>query len=143
MRTIKFRAWQSNDGAIGGRMNYDVLKNNTLSQIENWDWELMQFTGLLDKNSKEIYEGDIVMYEDTESEYVDVGVGEVKVAETTVNSFAEIKFEKGCFGLQIKEGELFKYSKGFQTFQWWESEMGEEPSVEIIGNIYQDKDLLE
>ena len=73
MRPIKFRAWYE------GKMFYDVQKAyDTLSgrvvdcegkDIE-YDWqnfghvlqdaEVMQFTGLHDKNGKEIWEGDIV-----------------------------------------------------------------------------------
>lgn len=60
MREIKFRAWQDNDGAVGSRMNYDVLKDSTLSQVESWGWKLMQFTGLKDKNGEEVFEGDIL-----------------------------------------------------------------------------------
>ena len=57
MREIKFRAW---DGEHMNDMNY--LANWHLGMINPND-ELplfMQFTGLHDKNGKEIYEGDII-----------------------------------------------------------------------------------
>ena len=52
MRTIKFRAWDKKSDA----MIYNPLGFPELYPTN----ELMQYTGLLDKNGKEIYEGDIL-----------------------------------------------------------------------------------
>jgi len=72
MREIKFRGW---DKSIK-KMIYPKLWDNSMpSNWQHW-YELMQFTGLKDKNEKEIYEGDIVRCE--------YGIGQVV-------------FNAGCF----------------------------------------------
>jgi len=56
MREIKFRAWDENlkEMRTQESMGYQVW------EILEWSSIVMQFTGLLDKQAKEIYEGDIV-----------------------------------------------------------------------------------
>ena len=59
-RVIKFRAWGNNSKEM---MTWDKLRPNlslAFEQANRGALELMQFTGLYDKNGKEIYEGDVV-----------------------------------------------------------------------------------
>ena len=73
MRDIKFRAWDKKKKIwIPGAYGFHILGESMLIGGLFQDYKLldlnniilMQFTGIKDKNGKEIYEGDIVEYED-------------------------------------------------------------------------------
>lgn len=58
-REIKFRAWETKE-ARGRMFSWDEIKDGFISYTNCKETILMQFTGLLDKNGKEIYEGDFI-----------------------------------------------------------------------------------
>src|SRR5690554_2722552 len=87
--------------------------------IDSWEYEVMQYTGLKDKNGKEIYEKDIVKYKDYAKEHIS------KVIQN---------FRLGT-GHYIKSPGIGFYSINERTIKDLE--------IEVIGNVFEDSHLLE
>lgn len=87
--------------------------------------ELLQFTGLYDKNSKEIYEGDVVRNTETASNYFDVVEYEI------LDFVGVIEWDnEGCdYNIDDKKGTVRGLGTGQQI-------------LEVIGNIYEHPELL-
>jgi uncharacterized phage protein (TIGR01671 family) len=60
MREIKFRAWDKEDKTILQNWHRDYVLIEHFGFNGGGRFILMQYTGLKDKNGKEIYEGDIL-----------------------------------------------------------------------------------
>jgi len=116
MRTIKFRAWDKKQKKMFNNVSTGTISiwddNNEAKSI---DCEFMQFTGLLDKNGVEIYEGDFLEYQNPEAEG-----GIYAVPELEYNNYDDLL---GMFDSE------------------WEDD-GSYSNIEVIGNLHQNPELL-
>ena len=142
MREIKFRGWDEKRKKMWSaeEMGADELtitpdgrgfvnvngRNTKLSQYVNHLIPL-QFTGLIDKNGKELYEGDIV--ESWE------GRGQIKFGNFEADNSSKEYGALDCVGFYIarlKESENYSPLCG-----------GEIKRVVIIGNAYETPELVD
>lgn len=137
MRTIKFRAWNISFGMkeVSGWI-YETLyiKNDGglgYEPMTRDKWEVMQFTGLRDKNGKEIYEGDQIRYwEDQDVEQDEEGNDYVPE-----NCVYEMVVEWN----ENNSGYFFDEPMGFDYYPPLGSS---DVTIEVVGNIYEDSHLL-
>lgn len=126
MREIKFRVWHPDEG--------NMYYFNCFKEITDWQADdfyradntddacvdFMQFTGLHDKNGKGIYEGDIIFIKG-ETKLLDIK-GKVEYS----NILAQF--------IITNTGSIVNEAEPLGDY--------EEEDIEVIGNIYDNKELL-
>lgn len=133
MREIKFRAWDKRKN--GGMFTGITLYSHVLSETGVWmgtddgAWDYpnekyvvwMQYTGLKDRNGKEIYEGDIVGFKKDKRNKKWSEIVEVKIDDGLLTPF---------------------YEEEFSNYDGTWNYLVEYNHYEVIGNKYENPELL-
>jgi len=131
-REIKFRAWDKKRKewvnwhyhCIDENGTVSFYKSNILEADENFPI-LMQYTGLKDKNDKEIYEGDIVRYYIMQNGTEMNGVGFIVYDE----GFSQFVCRAKIKGLNDLQDYPLRVEMRFTEFK-------------VIGNIFENSNLI-
>ena len=116
MRSIKFRSWDARNKQMD-------IPDNIANGIDGDKYQIMQYTGLLDKQGKEIYEGDILEF-------------------AVYNAIGKVIWDDRYFGWWVKllHSPVDK-CQNISLFDAYTS-VGWEDSIEVIGNVYENGELL-
>lgn len=118
MREIKFRAWDKINKEMFNVESINFQERRVYRDVVSYrdfnDIELIQYTGLKDKNEKEIYEGDILSNGNNEKPY-------------------KVIFENGSYRAEF-EGDFDEYSFDLIDIV--------AQGCEVVGNIYENPELM-
>lgn len=137
MREIKFRGFYKEAKSFIYSDDYDFidLDDNCFcdiiegTPIRTYTEDLQQFTGLKDRNGKEIYEGDIITFP-----YISP-MGDIGDNENEYTYYGNVIFEDGIFIVQP-----IKADSGFWSKQVLFNVVKQKGYV--IGNIHENPELL-
>ena len=153
-REIKFRAWVKSKKymRVIGEIYclffeksdfYKWEKSDAVLVKKDWrkpqncfpysDLEIMQYTGLKDKNWVEIYEGDLLEVDDESRRMFDAAWSD----GSGVRKYVEVWYQNGGFMVRRNVEEDYPFDRKFDSYLWLFSE-----NSSLAWNIYQNPDLL-
>lgn len=119
----KYRAWDEETKTMNGMAEIYRNRNQEIElRPRDENIILMPSTGLVDKNGKEIFEGDVI------STYTD---NLVIKRDNLLGFYVEVGEKRNYFAETVDVEYLDLFAKDFGV------------AVEIIGNIYENKELLD
>lgn len=135
MREHKYRAWNEKQGMCDAKefrklgltvtLDGHILFDNFAD--ESLKWKLIQYTGLKDKSGKEIYEFD----------HLSFTVFDINDNDTQYEGY--VVYSGSRFMLWNKPDDEFYGSDGGFDLDWI---VNQDDELEVIGNIYENPDLL-
>lgn len=124
-RIIKFRAWDKiNKRWLSWEIGTFRAGERNFAFEEIWgngNYILLQFTGLTDKNGKEIYEGDVIHYKKDKGGWEGDETGVIK-----------FYVSDGCYYLELEQD-------GSRQASLHELR---QPYYEVIGNVWENPELI-
>lgn len=121
------------DGSTSVPLKFEDKRNGE-------DVTLMQSTGLKDKNGKEIFEGDILKFNDEWNEYCHEGYVDGSVEGV---NYVEVVKGEACFEFgktRYPESSLFIYMED-EHLSFAELVKDKDFGFEIVGNVYENSEL--
>ncbi len=147
-REIKFRAWSNNqdfmfpwkDIYLGGS---ETTLKDVYDGLKSSGFVLMQYTGLKDKNGKEIYEGDIVAEKEKDFHENPIETRyEVKIGLfDNDEEYEDRQYGCGVFLVErvfLRRGEIESCTNEVYNYDG----LYGLDRLEVIGNIYENEELL-
>jgi uncharacterized phage protein (TIGR01671 family) len=140
VREIKFRAFNKSTkemypcaGFLSGQVI--IIKDSQTLGCKDDDWQIQQYTGLTDKNNKEIYEGDILRFDPDIRDLIGGNCIYSNLGHVWIYSLAD--------GVTIS----YNHPYSEMSDSWSDivaRGIGENHplSYEVVGNIYENPELL-